>query len=325
MGYSHENSEIIFVISDLGSGGAQKVLITVANYLADLGQPIGLLTLSGDEKDFFFVSPKVKRYLLNQQKKSRNKLLGGIANLRRVYHLRKIIRKNRPKVVVGFIFATNILLILSTLGLKLKTVISERNDPCRQSGGKIWDLLRIGLYRFADIVTANTRGALSTMSGYVPEHKLRLLPNPVIFSESNDRIQFDRPTILSIGRLNHQKGFDILLDACKEFRKENKEWQLVIIGDGPLRNALKAQANAIGLSKDVDFIGNIKNPYPYYRGADIFVLPSRHEGMPNVILEALSCGVPIITTSASPGPLEYIRHMETGLVVPPKIPVHWPK
>jgi len=198
----------------------------------------------------------------------------------------------------------------------MRLIISERNDPARQSLGRAWDLLRRVLYRYADWVTANTQGAVATLSTYVSREKIACIPNPVpkpetVFAQSvNSRI------ILAVGRLHRQKAFDVLIEAFAIFSKQHEAWRLQIAGTGEERDSLVALANERGVSDRVDFLGYVDDVTDCFHRASFFVLPSRHEGQPNALLEAMTFGLPVIVTDGSPGPLEYVSDRISGLVAP---------
>lgn len=122
----------------------------------------------------------------------------------------------------------------------------------------------------------------------------------------------DVPHLVAAGRLSHQKGFDLLIEAlalCKSVRP-----RLTLLGDGSLRPALEQLAVRKGVADRVRFVGFQKNPYPFFERADAFVLSSRYEGFPNVVLEALACGTPVIATPA-PGGVDEIARLTGGVVI----------
>jgi glycosyltransferase involved in cell wall biosynthesis len=172
----------------------------------------------------------------------------------------------------------------------------------------------------ADLVTANSNGALAALARWVPQNKLALVRNPLAAPNGDDRIDFAHPTILHVGRLSRQKAQDVLLRAFARFSISNPDWRLFVIGDGRLGDELRALANDLKIADRVDWLPHVDDPFPYYRGAQMFVMASRHEGTPNAMLEAMSCGCASIVSDASPGPLEYVEHEATGLVVPSEEP-----
>jgi GalNAc-alpha-(1->4)-GalNAc-alpha-(1->3)-diNAcBac-PP-undecaprenol alpha-1,4-N-acetyl-D-galactosaminyltransferase len=311
---------VTFVISDLGAGGAQRVATTLASHLFDQGHDVSFVTLAGKDTDFFALPGAMVRISLDQIDNSNSAGKAIAANVKRVLRLRKAIRTIGAGTVVSFVGSTNILTILATAGLGTRVVISERNDPARQSLGRIWDLLRKAIYRFADVVTANSQGALDTMRAYVPIRKLALVRNPLAMpntettGHTTEHRVFQSPTVLSVGRLTRQKGYDVLLRAFAQLNGR-ANWRLAIAGDGELREELGAFAENLGIAQQTYWMGAVKDPFTLYREAEFMVLASRFEGVPNVLLEAMVCGLPAIITNGSPGPLEYVEDGHNGIIV----------
>ncbi len=233
-----------------------------------------------------------------------------------VRQMRKEIRAIDPDCVVSFLTRTNIIVLLATRRLSVRTLVSERNDPRLQRQGRAIEAARRFLYRRASLVTANTRGALAAMTDYVPKERLAFLPNPLAVPADRSIAEFHTPTFLTVARLVEQKGIDTLLRAAAGALPELPGWRLAIVGDGPLRSQLQALGKELGVDDRIDWIGHVDDPFPYLRAARFFVLPSRFEGSPNALLEAMSCGLASIVTDASPGPLELVGDDRAGLVVP---------
>ena len=302
------------IISDLSAGGAQRVVATLANHWASAGHRIVVITLANADADFFSLDPKVDRIVSGGVDVSRSALGAILANVGRIRALRRNLRLAKAPTVVAFVGATNILTVFAALGLGIKVVISERNDPERQSFGGPWDLLRRLVYRYANLVTANSRPALGALSAYVPNKKLCLVRNPVIAPDPPPA-RLPEPMILSVGRLVHQKAHDILLEAFSRMADQAPDWHLVIIGEGPEEKALRAQASALGVAERTTFTG-LTDPWPYYARASVFALPSRHEGTSNALLEAMQMGVTPVVSRSSGGGLELIEDGMNGLVTP---------
>ncbi len=309
-------ADIVLVTNDLGSGGTERVLTTLANAWSGKGRKVTVITLSDLQTDFYSLETSIRRIAIGMAQRSKTRLSGFFNSTKRLFFLRCIFKEAGASVVISFLPVPNILTILATFGLNASTVICERNDPSLQVLKFPWNSLRRLFYRYADTVTANSHGAVNTLKKYVPEKKLFFVPNPLTVSPSNDAIKKTGPLILTVGSLTPQKAHDILLYAFARIVKIKPEWRLAIVGDGHLKNKLKTMARQLGIADHVDWHGQVGDPFPYYRAADIFVLPSRFEGMPNVLLEAMSCGLPVIVSDASPGPLEYVVHETSGLVVP---------
>lgn len=127
--------------------------------------------------------------------------------------------------------------------------------------------------------------------------------------------QQDRPYLVNAGRLTKQKNHALLLRAFKLLHDEY-DCRLLILGEGPLRRELEEQASELGLTGEVFFPGRVSNPYFYFRNAHAFVLSSDHEGLPSVLIEALACGCPVISTDCPTGPREILEDGKCGVLVP---------
>lgn len=153
----------------------------------------------------------------------------------------------------------------------------------------------------------------------IPEKIIRVIANPVRrFQIQKQLPQCLYPRIIAIGRLVHLKGLDLLLAAFAEAAEHFPEWQLDIFGQGPLREELEIKRNQLGLEKRVHFRGITTDVYAELERSNIFVLPSRIEGFPNVLLEAMAAGVAVIAADCKFGPGEIIDNENNGLLIPPE-------
>ena len=315
---------VALVISDLTGGGAQRVLTTLTNAWSERGRKVTVITLDDGSSDFFGLETGVKRVALDLLGASQSRFGAVLGNLRRVLALRKAIRESGAEVVISFVGTTNLIAVLACAGLRQRLIVSERNDPARQSLGFPWQRLRRWLYPRADLVTANSHAALATLGGFVPEARLRFVPNPLPKTARTGRTSRsgpEAPTILSAGRLTAQKGFDVLLAAFAASQARSDGWRLAILGEGPLRDALERQAATLGITDQVEWRGLHPDIQSQLAGAEIFALASRHEGTPNVVLDAMSASRSVVVTETCAGALEFITHEVTGLVVPGEDPV----
>ena len=309
--------DLCMAIADLSAGGAQRVFSQLANHWAAQGLKIAVVTLSEERDDFFRLDPRVDRQSIGGLKPSSGAFNALVANLRRLLALRRAIAVADAPCVLSFVGAMNVMCIAASAGLGRRVIISERNDPSRQSLGRFWDRMRRWLYPRADLVTANSEAALRALAAFVPARKLAYVPNPIARAEGSELAALPPQTVLNVGRLTAQKAQDVLLDAFAQATSEmtGSEWHLAFIGSGECEAALRQQADALGIAERVLFIGQVGDPFPYCRAAGIFALPSRFEGTPNALLEAMSCGLPPIVSDASGGPLDYVTDGESGLVV----------
>lgn len=309
------HADIVFIISDMGFGGAQKVMRALLHHYGT-NYKVALITLSDPSSDFLPLPEGITRIALNETGDSGNILRSLYNNYRRIRKIRKAVKKLKPKTVVSFIAPTNILTILATRFLPVRVVISERNDPTRQSFGLLWDRLRRFLYRHADLITANSRNAIHALSAYVPRAKLAYIPNPleealpenIVPPEQKDK------RILIVGRLHPQKAHDTLFKAFSLITQDFLDWKIIVVGDGELKTSLEILCGTLGISGKVDFVGVTPSPENYYRTCPVFVLPSRHEGTPNALLEAMNHGLAVIISTSCEGVLPLIQNQSCGLI-----------
>ena len=232
----------------------------------------------------------------------------------RVRRLRQILVEVRPDVVISLLGATNIMTAAASMGLGLRTVISERNDPSKQRLQPPWEDLRPILYPAADVVTANSGGALESMREYCPKQKLCFAPNPLAIG-SNSADSERSCSMIFLARLVHQKAPDILIDAFHRFSSVVQGWHLHLVGDGPMSEELQYRVQELKINEAVTFHGALGDPTELLAASRIFVLPSRFEGTPNALLEAMANRLACIVSDASPGPLKLVDDEVSGLVV----------
>lgn len=290
------DNSLVIVISDLGGGGAQRVLMHMLQIWGEQGYNLTVITLAGTDNDFYTLPNEVERISLSLTSKSTNRFDGLMKNIYRLKSLRKALKVAQPHIVISFIGTTNILTIIASRFLNLKIVISERNDPSRQSLGKMWDFLRVRLYKFADIVTANSYSAINIMKDYVPGNKLMYVPNPVMLPSNVKKIAMEQPHFLAVGRLHSQKAYDVLINAVAASQMRKNGWKLSILGDGQDCKKLKKLSEDRGVNDLISWEGHVEDPYPYYLSSSIFIMTSKYEGMPNALLEAMSVGLPCIVS-----------------------------
>ena len=317
-----ERFDILMVVSHLGAGGTQRVVCALANSWSQAGYRVGIVSRQPGIESAFPLDAAVEQICLPDRLGSRRLLyvITAFKVVRWALLFRALVKRSGCPVVLSFIRSTNVCVVLACLRLRdTQVIVSERNDPERQDLGRsapFWNWLSRHLYRHADVVTANNRGALSAMEAYVPREKLAFAPNPLSVPSTRTAVSFQGPTVLAVGRLVPQKAYDALLAAFAKVAEEEPAWQLCILGGGPLHRELEEQAERLDLGRRVSWAGHVADPFPYYQSADVFVMSSRYEGTPNALLEAMSCGLAVVVTDASPGPLELVEDGVTGLVVP---------
>lgn len=314
---------IALVISTFDAGGAERVMSAMANYWAEQGKDITLITLSSQSNDWYKLHPRVQRVGLDVLSISAHIGQAIRDNVRRIIRLRRALRRAHPDVVISFLDTTNVLTVMASRGLGIPLIVSERNDPHQNPIGSAWSGLRSLLYRHADAVVVQS-GAIRDWALRLPGIKaIYVIPNPVNpignGSEQASRRHSSAHTIAAMGRLVRQKGFDILIEAFGRCAGKHSDWSLVILGEGPQRASLQTFAVDLGIADRVNLAGQFLEPATVLKRADLFVLSSRYEGFPNALLEAMACQLPVVSTDCSGGgPREIIRDGVDGILVPPE-------
>lgn len=309
---------LLLVAANLGPGGAEKVLTLLANAWARQGSRVTLVTLDGTTGAFFPLDLSIDR-LATETFVGRPGLIFRL--IRDALKLRRIVRRTSPDAVVSFINSTNVLVLLALLGTRYPRIVSERSDPAIAPLSVVWRVLRWMLYPTADRVVVQTSSAAEFFGGGMAR-RLAIIPNPVV-TPSDDTpadVEVPRPVVVSLGRFTEEKRFVDLVDAFAMVAPRHPEWSLVIAGDGPLRAGLERHIEMLGLSGRVRLPGVTKAPAALLQRADIFVLPSRFEGFPNALCEAMALGRPVIATDCPSGPRHIVLHDSNGLLVPPMQP-----
>jgi glycosyltransferase involved in cell wall biosynthesis len=310
----------------MGSGGAERVTANLSRHWAEQGWDVTIVTLAPQSEDFYELHRAVRRIALNLIGESESILSGFLANISRVWALRRVLRHRKPDVVLGMMSTAGIIAVLAGFGLRCRVIVSERIHPPCLSLGRIWEKLRAVVYRQACAVVALTDETACWLKKYTRARNVVVIPNaltrpvPTRFPplDPHALISNNRRMLLAAGRLDRQKGFDLLLDAFAGLAGRWSAWDLVILGEGPERTALEMQVTSLGLTGRAFLPGRVGNIGEWYKHADIYALSSRFEGFPNTLLEAMSWGCPVVGFDCDTGPRDIIHHCVDGLLVGPE-------
>lgn len=314
--------KVAYVLADISTGGVAKVLENITNNMDAKKYDQYIISLT-DRKNKY----DLKGHIV---------YLTGIGNtvisksfyfLRRLYLLRKLVRKYEFDVVIALGAAANILSLLS--GINGTKIISEHNVKSIENkiSFNVLDDLVNGfynrmipvLYNVADVIVPVSKIIADDLivNFGVDKNKIHVIYNGVDsdkinelsleeeFDENNLKI-FGKKVIVNVGAVSVQKGQWHIIRIMPQIRKVIPDVQLVILGDGAYMDILKKLCKKLNVADCVHFFGRVKNPYKYMKHADVFVLSSLYEGFPNVMVEALALGLPIVSTDCPSGPREIL-------------------
>lgn len=309
----------------LGSGGIGRNMLNLAKSFQNKGIEVDLVFTGDDhhgrENE---IPPDVHVFKLASR--SRYALLPAV----------KYLRLRKPELLISAHHYVNILMLiahrLSGLGSNCHTVCTFqtfRTLELKHSGlqARFYDWLAFKFYKFADSLVAVSKGVAENIeeSSGLPKGSVRVIYNPAWSSEMERRSQADCsepwlvgkeiPVLISVGRLTKQKDFQTLLRAFARLIG-NMEARLIILGEGEERGKLESLISSLGLDERVNMPGHVSNPLAYMARSDLFVLSSAWEGFGNVIVEALGCGLSVVSTDCLSGPREILADGEYGKLVP---------
>jgi len=316
---------VLVFIGSLTSGGAERVTVALTRHLARKGHSVGIITKHDAARDFYALPDGVDRVSLGLAGETRG-IRKLTANLTRLRALRAELKQEQADVVIGMMTSSAVLCILAAWGLRTRVVASERNYPGRKPCARPWAFLRPVLYRFADAHVAQTREAADWLRTRTGARAIHIIPNsvewpipdcpPAIAPET--LLDESQRLVLAVGTKPHQKGFDLLLDAFAGVADTNPAWRLAILGVPSSSDegvVLLERARELRIEQQVMLPGRVGNVSDWYQRADLFVLSSRYEGFPNVLLEAMAAGCASVAFDCDTGPRDIIDQGVDGVLV----------
>lgn len=306
---------ICFLIGDMNlSGGTERVTSIIANELAKEHCKVSILSLNNGIDSFFQLDESIALHSLYTKKVSMKKNFLGCC-----FKIRKFMQSNHIDTLIVVDSISCVFTVPALWGLKINHICWEHFNFNVNLGVKFRDIGRKWAAKYCNyIVTLTKRDKELWLAGLsFDKINAKIIPiaNPTPYENMNYTPSLSSKTVLAMGRLTYQKGFDMLIDAWAEVCKINSDWTLKIVGSGEDNDKLKQQVLDLNLSKRVEFIPVTSDVVSHYKNASIYCLSSRFEGFGMVILEAQSFGLPIVSFDCDCGPSDLIYDGVNGLLV----------
>ena len=316
-----DTERIALVVGSLETGGAQRVALNLSAELASRGIDVDLIPLVAKGPLLADIPSSVSLVQLGRRGRSS------------IFALRRYLLEAQPSAVIAFTFHVNLVAALAHIGLGRRSrlilsVHSTFSAALLEHSPAIRATLYVGtmvLYPFADHVVAVSEGAADDVARMARMNRKRILTihNPVL--DQNFQVAVDDPIrhpwlgsglplLVSVGRLSEAKDYPTLIRAFARVR-ERIDARLVIIGEGDKRGEIETFIQASDVGGDVDLLGHVRNPLPWMKAANVFVLTSKREGFGNVLVEAMATGTPVVSTECPHGPAEILENGKWGKLV----------
>jgi glycosyltransferase involved in cell wall biosynthesis len=316
--------KLAIFLPSLSGGGAERSMLNLAHGVAERGYPVDLVLaqakgpyLSGVQKSVRIVDLKASRVMAS------------------LPALVRYLRDEQPEALVSALNYANVVALWARrlAGVPKRVLVNEQNTVSSSAFNsakrrqRLVPYLMKRFYPWADYIIGNSQGVAEDLSEVLglPRQRVKILYNPVVTPEVQQKaeaslehpwFQLDQPpVILAVGRLTKQKDFPTLIRAFAQVLP-TRSARLMILGEGVDRPMLEALVKELGLQDHVSLPGFVNNPYAYMRRAALYVLSSRWEGLPTVLIEALYCGVPIVATDCPSGSREILADGQHGVLVP---------
>lgn len=302
--------KVAFYISDLSHGGAQRVIVNLANAFMNNGHDVYVLTTSASDWEYK-LEAGVKRIILESKARAKNAI---IRNIKRITKLRNVCKEIKPDTLISFMTEQNVRAAVATKGLDIKTILSVRCHPqggYKNNKSKIITKL---LYRLSDGVIFQTKETQACYPKSV-QRKSRIIMNQVD-SKFFKIQQGEGEYYVALGRLEKQKNYPMMINGFSEFIKEYPGEKLRIYGVGKQEDNLKELIKELGAENNIFMMGSTDDVPSVLKNAKGFVMTSDFEGMPNSLLEAMASGLPCISTDCAGGGARAVIGNGEGILIP---------
>ena len=312
-----KNKKILFVLPRMGGGGAERVTALIANVLCEQGNEVTIYTLVGG--DSFYPLNSAIHYesvgiSVNRKNRMATFVSEGTALPKSYFKIRNMIKHGQFDVVFSLLVETDILVgACKWTGLQFRHVCSERNDPTRRSE-KLLKILN-SIYKKASLFVCQSR-MVSDFYKDVPERIKVVISNPINPEGLPERPDSLTKRVVAIGKLMDQKNFPLLIKSFAKVSGKYPEYVLDIYGEGERRPQLEALISQMEMNQKIHLKGASKQVQEDIADAELFVMSSDFEGFPNVLLEAIAIGLPVISTDFATGIARELVGEDNGIVVP---------
>lgn len=306
---------VLFILPTLCRGGLERAALSAAGAICADFSPY-FLTLAEYQIEYSCPYEGYKSFkLLTDENDSPYKLIRALLFVKRFIRCRSFVRllKKELNVKYTFSYASIADMVNAVTGIGEKRVFSIHsfNDATVRGLKRLWYRF---IYRRADMVTCVSDEICDTMPKLLglPKRRFVTLYNPhdieQIRAGAVENCDYVKQglTLVAFGRLNKVKGFDLLLKAFKRILNVRKDVQLIFVGGGDEKESLEELSEDLGVAENVSFLGLQTEPFRYVSKGDLFVMSSLNEGLPNAMIEAMACGLPIVSVDCHSGPREIL-------------------
>lgn len=303
--------KLVYSIKGLNySGGTERVTAIEANAMAERGHEVHIVSFVGKgEQPFFAISPKVKCHYLAPPK---DRHLFPFRDIRRIVLLKKLYKQINPDFIIIVDAGRSFVNIPASKGYKTITWEHFNIKTCYRPTHM---LSRRIAAKYSDCIVTLTSADAQNYIDMLHAKKALSIYNPITIDNSV-KTGLRNKRVLAIGRIVTQKGFDLLTEAWAVAVKQAPDWKLRIIGEGNKRDLLESKLHEFGVKESVEILPPTKNVVAEYTNASIYAMSSRFEGLPLVLIEAMSVGLPIVSFDCETGPRDIVNDRVTGVLVP---------
>ncbi|MCR4750412.1 MAG: glycosyltransferase [Lachnospiraceae bacterium] len=306
-----EGKTIAFYIGSLARGGAEHVIVNLASYFCAQGYKTYIVTKLVDEPEYPVPDGVIRMVADITDTEITASRVKNLKN--RILKLRGIWQQIRPDIIISFIRKNNLMALASAKPLHIPVVVAIRSDPARELQGRLFKLISFYMFRSSAGIVMQTKAGVEYLPSYL-KSKAVVMPNSVDSRFMKDDAVHERKReIALVGRIDDNKNQKMVLEAFRSIKEDYPDWSLHLYGDGERKESLQKEY----ADRSVIFHGQVEAVDEYLRGSSIFVLPSRREGMPNALIEAMALGVACISSDCPcGGPADLIVQGKNGILIP---------